>query len=132
MTDLPKFEDVFRFKIISSTSKIRDIRIGWEACMSACEPIIAGLEKQLAERETADKNSVNAWKRTAARMETLEKQLAEAQAEVVEVFIAAGDWFLSWLDRAGVKHEESNIRQGLTQLAANRAKAEGARKGEAK
>ena len=75
MTDLPKFEDVFRFKIISSTSKIRDIRIGWEACMSACEPIIAGLEKELADSQA---NFTTAYRKA----NELEDQLYEKEGEI--------------------------------------------------
>jgi hypothetical protein len=47
----------------------------------------------------------------------------EAERDVArgEALLSAGDWFLNWCDRAGVKVEESAIRQGLAYLPGQEA-----------
>jgi hypothetical protein len=46
---------------------------------------------------------------------------AERDAARGEALLLAGDWFLNWCDRAGVKVEESAIRQGLAYLPGQEA-----------
>jgi len=54
MTDRPKFEDWWSGSDVPNVDQVRHsdkswLEVGWKACMSACNPIIAGLEKQLDE-----------------------------------------------------------------------------------
>jgi len=116
MTDRPKFEDYIIGQHLThmASSDVREHRNTWKLCASKYEPIIAGLEKQLAEAQrmfdlvrymrselhakeliSDEEYAVLSQDHPAVkRLESydeMKKQLAEARAEVAGAFVAAAN-----------------------------------------
>ena len=139
MSERPKFEDYY--KTYSTGIDAPGLKDAFMTGVDAFEPIIAELEKQLsearaeiAELEVTQEKLANLLAKTVItgteEKNGLEKQLAEARAEmeqrIAEAVLAESEWWYQG------DYAEYSPKIARARIAANRAKAEGARKGETK
>ena len=115
MSDRPKFEDWYSGAVAYGDPTPRD---AWDACMSACEPIIAGLE--------AERNNLKLSFQAAnelrvvgnSRIAELEKQLAEKEAEIAGAYLAAAGRFRSMTAGPSLSAEQWDIVKMALESAA--------------
>jgi hypothetical protein len=159
MIDRPKFEDWqgLRNEIISLTSW-NNRELGWDACLSACETIISGLEAELeaarkvnqailAVKSADERAAVVGLEKQLAEKDAeiagafLEQRVAEARTSVKAIFDMAYSVISNHCQHEGEPEPNEPYCNECADLAseianryeeANRAKAEGARKGEIK
>jgi len=159
MTDRPKFEDYVNGPEGWTGDLVEVAADAWKACADAYEPIIAGLEKKLAEARAeiagAYFAAANVCQDALKQMEhhaicKPERILAltpESARQAMEqrvakaVFAESIEWSNQIIDMDCTDQIECNCwkckrikanRRSVIVRMANRAKAEGARKGESK